>query len=102
MLNPILKEIRLVNLTKYLSEVADVISEAKFKMADIPDIITVCTMLHERYRDFSVLLGDGFAKTLGSNDTVSFPVTSLLRYTFDNGQGCSIVGYWFCSTFTAN
>lgn len=49
----IFKDMNGLNLSKYISEVAVSIVEAKLKMSDIPMAIKVCSLLHQRYPDFS-------------------------------------------------
>lgn len=60
----ILKDINSLNLTKYISEVANAIVEAKLKMTDISSIIQVCVVLHEKYADFSTQLLEAWQKVL--------------------------------------
>lgn len=60
----IMKDINSLNLTKYISEVASGIVEAKLKMTDIPSIIQVCATLHEKYVDFSSQLLEAWQKVL--------------------------------------
>jgi len=60
----ILKDINSLNLTKYISEVANGIVEAKLKMTDIASIIQVCVTLHEKYSDFSSQLLEAWQKVL--------------------------------------
>lgn len=60
----ILKDINSLNLTKYISEIAIAIVEAKLKMTDIPGIIQVCVTLHEKYADFSSQLLEAWQKAL--------------------------------------
>ena len=60
----ILKDINTLNLTKYISEVANAIVEAKLKMTDISSIIQVCVVLHEKYTDFSPQLLEAWQKVL--------------------------------------
>lgn len=60
----ILKDINSLNLTKYISEVANGIVEAKLKMTDIASIIQVCVTLHEKYSDFSPQLLEAWQKVL--------------------------------------
>ena len=53
-----------LNLTKYISEVASAIVEAKLKMTDIVSIIQVCVTLHEKYVDFGPQLLETWQKVL--------------------------------------
>ncbi|XP_057375556.1 regulator of nonsense transcripts 2-like [Daphnia carinata] len=60
----ILKDINTLNLTKYISEVANAIVEAKLKMTDIASILQVCVVLHEKYADFAPQLLEAWQKIL--------------------------------------
>lgn len=60
----ILKDINTLNLTKYVSEVANAIVEAKLKMTDIASILQVCVVLHEKYVDFAPQLLEAWQKVL--------------------------------------
>lgn len=60
----ILKDIQALNLTKYISEVANAIVEAKLKMTDIASVIQVCVILHEKYADFAPQLLEAWQKVL--------------------------------------
>lgn len=58
----ILNEIDKLNLTKFISEVASSIIEAKLKLSDIPAVIEICTKLNQNYKDFSKKLLDQYIK----------------------------------------
>lgn len=58
----ILNEIDRLNLTKFISEVAASIIEAKLKLSDIPAIIEVCSKLNRCYKDFNGQLLDQYVK----------------------------------------
>lgn len=60
----LLKDIRELNLTKYISEVCAALIEAKLKMTDIPAAITLCTQLHQIYGDFSQQFFENWQKAL--------------------------------------
>lgn len=60
----IVKDFSSLNLTKYVSEAAAAIVEAKLKMTDIPCALHVCSLLHQRYTDFSDLLMENWQKAL--------------------------------------
>lgn len=60
----LMKDMNSLNLTKYISEVATGIVEAKLKMTDIPSIIQVCAVLHEKYAEFSTQLLEAWQKVL--------------------------------------
>lgn len=58
----LLDELRSVNLSKFVSEAVAAICEAKLKTSDIPAAVQVCSLLHQRYRDFSPCLIQGLLK----------------------------------------
>ncbi|XP_071816904.1 regulator of nonsense transcripts 2-like isoform X3 [Apostichopus japonicus] len=58
------KEFEGLNLTKYISEAATSISEAKIKMADIPCAIYMASLMHRRYVDFAAHLLDAIQRSL--------------------------------------
>lgn len=60
----LLKDMTGLNLTKYISEAAAAIVEAKLKMSDIQTAVIVCSSLHERYADFSTQLLENWLKAL--------------------------------------
>ncbi|XP_075552424.1 UPF2 regulator of nonsense mediated mRNA decay isoform X1 [Dermacentor variabilis] len=60
----LLKDMAGLNLTKYISEVAAAIVEAKLKMSDIQTAVIVCSSLHQRYAEFSTQLLENWLKTL--------------------------------------
>lgn len=60
----IFKDMNGLNLTKYISEVANAIVEAKIKLNDIPMALRICSALHQRYADFSGQLLDSWHKNL--------------------------------------
>lgn len=48
----ILDEIDKLNLTRFISEIASSLIEAKIKLSDIPSVIEICTKLNRIYNDF--------------------------------------------------
>ncbi|XP_015783022.1 regulator of nonsense transcripts 2 [Tetranychus urticae] len=60
----LIKDMLSLNLSKYISEVAGALVEAKLKMSDIPMAIKICSLLHQRYSDFSSQLLDSWNKSL--------------------------------------
>lgn len=60
----LLKDMAGLNLTKYISEVAAAIVEAKLKMSDIQTAVVVCSSLHQRYAEFSTQLLENWLKAL--------------------------------------
>jgi regulator of nonsense transcripts 2 len=63
-IDSLLKDIRELNLTKYISEVCAAMLEAKFKMTDIPAAITLCSQLHQIYGDFAQQFFENWQKAL--------------------------------------
>ena len=60
----IMKDMNGLNLSKYISEVAAAIVEAKIKLTEIPMALKICSSLHQRYPDFSAQLLDSWVKYL--------------------------------------
>lgn len=58
----ILDEIERLNLTKFISEVATSLIDAKLKLSDIPSVIEICTKLNRSYKDFHKQLLDQYSK----------------------------------------
>ncbi|KAL3835380.1 hypothetical protein ACJIZ3_010116 [Penstemon smallii] len=58
----LMDELRSVNLSKFVSEAVTAISEAKLKTADIQPAVQICSLLHQRYKDFSPSLVQGLLK----------------------------------------
>lgn len=58
----IFKDMNGLNLTKYISEVASAIVEAKIKLNEIAMALKICSALHQRYPDFSAQLLDCWLK----------------------------------------
>nr|CAD7572840.1 unnamed protein product [Timema californicum] len=63
-LDSLLKDMSTLNLTKYISEAAAALVEAKLKMNDISCVIKLCNALHRDYADFSTHLLDNWQKVL--------------------------------------
>ena len=57
-------EMKTLNLTKYLTEITTAIVEVKLKVTDIQSIIEICSLLHQRYSDFSQPFLEAWSKTL--------------------------------------
>nr|CAD7260854.1 unnamed protein product [Timema shepardi] len=78
-LDSLLKDMSTLNLTKYISEAAAALVEAKLKMNDISCVIKLCNALHRDYADFSTHLLDNWQKVLSiKKDDKSF-IQSKLR-----------------------
>ncbi|PKA55497.1 Regulator of nonsense transcripts UPF2 [Apostasia shenzhenica] len=62
----LIEEIRNVNLSRFVSEAVAAICEAKLKSSDIQAAVQVCSLLHQRYKDFSPCLIQGLLKVFSS------------------------------------
>ncbi|XP_036368923.1 regulator of nonsense transcripts 2 isoform X3 [Octopus sinensis] len=58
------KDIQSLNLSKYIGEAAAALTEAKLKMSDINCAVLICSLLHQRYADFSSCLMENWQKYL--------------------------------------
>ncbi|KAL2555376.1 Regulator of nonsense transcripts UPF2 [Forsythia ovata] len=58
----LMDELRGVNLSKFVSEAVTSICDAKLKAADIQAAVQICSLLHQRYKDFSSSLVQGLLK----------------------------------------
>ncbi|KAL3617609.1 Regulator of nonsense transcripts upf2 [Castilleja foliolosa] len=58
----LMDELRSVNLSKFVSEAVTAIGEAKLKASDIQPAVQICSLLHQRYKDFSPTLVQGLLK----------------------------------------
>ena len=47
------REMRGLNLSKYVGEVASALVEAKLKMSDLAPAVETCSLLHQRYAEFA-------------------------------------------------
>ena len=65
-------------MTKYLTEVTTAIVEIKLKVTDIPAIVELCSLLNQRYSDFSQPFLEAWSKTLTiKKDDKNFNVSKL-------------------------
>ncbi|XP_071552083.1 regulator of nonsense transcripts 2 isoform X1 [Panulirus ornatus] len=60
----LVRDLQSLNLTKYVSEVAQAVVEAKLKMSDISTAVHLCSLLHQRYHDFASALLENWQKVL--------------------------------------
>lgn len=63
-IDSLMKDISGLNLTKYVSEVAAALVDAKLKMTDIASAVKLCSALHQIYADFSQYLFENWQKIL--------------------------------------
>ncbi|CAG9566638.1 unnamed protein product [Danaus chrysippus] len=78
-LDALSKDLSTLNLTKYISEVASAIAEAKLKMSDISAAITLCSTLHQTYSEFSSFFFENWQKILSFKATDKITNSSKLR-----------------------
>ncbi|GIY54489.1 regulator of nonsense transcripts 2 [Caerostris extrusa] len=60
----LIKDMDGLNLTKYISEAASAIVDAKLKMSDVSTAVQICSLLHRRYAEFSGQLLEHWQKVL--------------------------------------
>ena len=71
-------EMLTLNLTKYITEITTGIVEVKLKVTDIQSIVEICSLLHQRYSDFSQPFLEAWSKTLSiKKDDKNFNVSKL-------------------------
>uniref|UniRef100_A0A1J3JRJ2 Regulator of nonsense transcripts UPF2 n=1 Tax=Noccaea caerulescens TaxID=107243 RepID=A0A1J3JRJ2_NOCCA len=58
----LMDDLRGVNLSKFVSEAVTAICEAKLKSSDIQAAVQICSLLHQRYKEFSSSLTQGLLK----------------------------------------
>lgn len=75
----LLKDLGALNLTKYISEVAAAIAEAKLKMSDISAAINLCSVLHKTYSEFATNFFENWQKILTFKATDKITNSSKLR-----------------------
>lgn len=73
------KDFESLNLSKYIGEAAAAITEAKLKMSDINCAIHLCSLLHQRYSDFSQILLEHWQKYLLNKKDEKIPNPSKYR-----------------------
>ncbi|XP_068329471.1 regulator of nonsense transcripts UPF2-like [Pyrus communis] len=58
----LMDDLRVVNLSKFVSEAVTAICDAKLRSSDIQAAVQICSLLHQRYKDFSPTLLQGLLK----------------------------------------
>ncbi|KAM0923815.1 hypothetical protein ACQ4PT_005325 [Festuca glaucescens] len=58
----LMDELKSVNLSKFVSEAVSHICEVKLRSADMQAAVQICSLLHQRYKDFSPCLIQGLLK----------------------------------------
>ena len=66
-----LQDVAKVNQTKYVSEAAAAIGEVNFKQKDVAAVAEVCSLLHERYGEFTQNLLPSLEKLMHSTENVT-------------------------------
>lgn len=61
-----MEELRHVNLSKFVSEAVTAICDAKLRTSDIQAAVQICSLLHQRYKEFSPSLVQGLLKIFSS------------------------------------
>ncbi|XP_065347626.1 regulator of nonsense transcripts 2 [Cloeon dipterum] len=75
----ILKDLKSLNLTKYISEIAAALVEAKLKMTDVQAAVSICSYLHQHYAEFTTHLLENWQKALTFKRDEKVPNISKLR-----------------------
>jgi regulator of nonsense transcripts 2 len=95
----ILEEIDKLNLSRFISEIASSLIEAKLKLSDIPSVIEICTKLNRIYIDFHKQLLGQYEKyfpqvmkrQLGSSGPVGTNVqTNLVKLSHRANNSASV------------
>uniref|UniRef100_A0ACD5UDH1 Uncharacterized protein n=1 Tax=Avena sativa TaxID=4498 RepID=A0ACD5UDH1_AVESA len=58
----LMEELKSVNLSKFVSEAVSHICEVRLRSADMQAAVQICSLLHQRYKDFSPCLIQGLLK----------------------------------------
>lgn len=68
---PLIAEICKLNLSRYVSEVAAALAEAKLsRVSDVNCAVEIASIMHQRYAGFSALLESALSKMLGKADRI--------------------------------
>ncbi|KAG7206291.1 hypothetical protein KM043_003667 [Ampulex compressa] len=78
-LDAVLKDMTHLNLTKYVSEVATALVDAKLKMTDVAPAIRVCSFLHQTYAEFSTHFFENWQRILSLKVVEKISNPSKLR-----------------------
>ena len=78
-LDMFMKDMTNLNLTKYVSEVASALVDAKLKMTDVGPAIKACSFLHQTYAEFSTHFFENWQKILSLKVGDKIPNPSKLR-----------------------
>uniref|UniRef100_A0A646QJ82 Regulator of nonsense transcripts 2 n=1 Tax=Hemiscolopendra marginata TaxID=943146 RepID=A0A646QJ82_9MYRI len=75
----LIRDMSTLNLTKYIGEAAAAIVEAKLKMTDVNCGVQICSLLHQRYAEFSPMLLEHWQKVLSFKKDEKIGNPSKLR-----------------------
>ncbi|XP_034251967.1 regulator of nonsense transcripts 2 isoform X2 [Thrips palmi] len=78
-LEGLVRDMSTLNLSKYLSEAASAIVEAKLKVTDVGAAVVMCSLLHQTYADFAPLLLENWQKVLSLKKDEKVANPSKLR-----------------------
>jgi len=78
-LDTFLKDMRGLNLTKYISEICSALTEAKLKMTDVSAVVTLCSKLHQLYVDFDGQFLEAWQKILPTKQSDKITNPSKIR-----------------------
>jgi len=71
----LLEEMSGLNLTRYTSEIADIIAKSRLQIKELNIMIDICIAMHQRYKDFALTLipclHKQFQQCTGCNDETS-------------------------------
>ena len=60
----LIAEANLLNLSRYISEIAGALADIKLKSSDVPHLVLFCGHLHRRYHDFTSIFIDALTVTI--------------------------------------
>lgn len=75
----LIKEMKGLNLTKYLGELCQGLVECKLKMSDVPGVVEFCSAVHQLYAEFSPSLLECWTKVLAMKKEDKLANPSKLR-----------------------
>lgn len=78
-LEGLVRDMSTLNLSKYLSEAASAVVEAKLKVTDVGAAVVMCSLLHQTYADFAPLLLENWQKVLSLKKDEKVANPSKLR-----------------------
>ncbi|KAI5714096.1 hypothetical protein M8J76_010865 [Diaphorina citri] len=78
-LDSLLKDLSLLNLSKYMSEVTSALVDVKLKLTDVPSALILCSELHRVYSDFAKLFFDAWSRSLTMKRDEKIVNSSKLR-----------------------